>query len=329
MPSTSETRSASQGYPPLRPTAAWADFASRGTILASGGDAAPFVDKFTTAAIGTLGPGEGREGMFADVRGWVIALATILRTDTGLLIDCDAAVAATLRDHLEHYHIREDVALVDESNAERCVVLVGPDAARWLTDRVAGDIPEGLYRHRALRCGDCDVVVVAVDWFGAGGLLVRIAAHDAPAFHGWLAAEGLPRVDAATLEAIRIERRFPLACDIPEKTLPQELDRTPRAISFTKGCYLGQETVARIDALGHVNRTLSLVAVEGDGVPPRGAVVSCDGEEVGTFTSSCVSPWLGACGLTLLHRRGLVAGAMLTVAGRTARVVHHTGIQGA
>ena len=305
-----------------RTAAAWADVASRGTVRATGTAAAAFIDKFTTAAIGTLALGEGVEGMFADVRGWVIALAAILRTDDGLLIDCDAPVATALRDHLEHYHIREDVALVDATPAEHSVAVVGPAAARWLRERVGGDVPAKPLRHRAVRCGGIDGTIVAVDWFGAGGFLVRVARADVAALHDWLAAEGLPRATTAALDAMRIEQRFPLACDIPEKTLPQELDRTARAISFTKGCYLGQETVARIDALGHVNRTLSLVAVEGDGVPPPAAAVSCGGDVVGTLTSSCWSPQLGACGLAIVHRRGLEPGATLTVSGRTARIVN-------
>ncbi len=309
------------GRPPLFPAASWTDLASRGTVRATGGAAATFVDKFTTAAVGTLAPGDGTEGMFADVRGWVIALAAILRTDDGLLIDCDVAVAATLRDHLEHYHIREDVVLVDASGDERCVAIVGPGAARWLADRLGSDVPTGPLRHRSIHFGRTGAVVVAVDWFGADGFLVRVPANDLSALHDWFAAEGLPRGDAAALDALRIEQRFPLARDIPEKTLPQELDRTARAISFTKGCYLGQETVARIDALGHVNRTLVLVVVEGDDVPPAGAVVSCGGNDVGTFTSSCVSPRLGACGLAIVHRRGLEPEATLTVAGRAARIV--------
>jgi folate-binding protein YgfZ len=305
-----------------RTAAAWADVASCGTVRATGTAAAAFVDKFTTAAIGTLAPGDGAEGMFADVRGWVIALAAILRTDDGLLIDCDAAVAATLRDHLEHYHIREDVALVDTTHDERSVAVVGPAAARWLMERIGGDVPVKPLCHRAVRCGGIDVAIVAVDWFGTGGFLLRVAHDDLATLHDWLASEGLPRADAATLDAMRIEQRFPRACDIPEKTLPQELDRTARAISFTKGCYLGQETVARIDALGHVNRTLSLIAVEGDDAPPAGAVVSCGGEGMGTLTSSCWSPRLGACGLAIVHRRGLEPGATLTVSGRTARIVN-------
>jgi len=310
------------GRPPLLTAASWADLVSRGTVRATGGAAATFVDKFTTAAVGTLAPGDGTEGMFTDVRGWVIALAAILRTEDGLLIDCDAAVAATLRDHLEHYHIREDVVLVDASHDERCVAIVGPGAAQWLADRLTSDAPATPLRHRSLRCGRTDAIIVAVDWFGAEGFLVRVPANDLSALHEWLAAEGLPRGDAAALDALRIEQRFPLAQDIPEKTLPQELDRTARAISFTKGCYLGQETVARIDALGHVNRTLVLVAVEGDDVPRPGAVVSCGGEDVGTLTSSCASPRLGVCGLAIVHRRGFEPGATLTVADRAARIVN-------
>jgi folate-binding protein YgfZ len=230
-------------------------------------------------------------------------------------------VAATLRDHLEHYHIREDVVLVDASHDDRCVAVVGPGAARWLADRLGSDVPTRPLHHRAVRCGRTVAVVVAVDWFGAGGFLVRVPANDLSALHDWLAAEGLPRADAAALDALRIEHRFPRAQDIPEKTLPQELDRTARAISFTKGCYLGQETVARIDALGHVNRTLVLVAVEGDDVPRPGTVVSCGGEDVGTLTSSCASPRLGVCGLAIVHRRGLEPGATLTVANHAARIV--------
>jgi len=307
--------------PPARAAAAWSDLPSRGLLRATGRDAAAFLDKFTTAAIAPLAPGTGTEGMFADVRGWVIALTAILRTDDGVLIDCDVAVAAPLRDHLEHYHIREAFALVDVSESERGIAVVGPEAAAWLHARVGGRLPAGVLDHAVLACGGIEALVVAVDWFGVPGFVLRVADGDAAALRTWLAAEGLPLATANELDALRIEQRVPWARDMVEKTLPQELDRTARAISFTKGCYLGQETVARIDALGHVNRTLVLVAIEGDEVPPPGTAVSCGGEAVGTLTSSCASPRLGGCGLALVHRRGLEPGVTLTVADRHARIV--------
>ena len=208
------------GRPPLFTAASWTDLSARGTVRATGGAAATFVDKFTTAAVGTLTPGDGTEGMFTDVRGWVIALAAILRTDDGLLIDCDAAVAATLRDHLEHYHIREDVVLVDASGDERCVAVVGSGAAQWLADRLASEVPTRLLHHRSIRFGGTDAVVVAVDWFGADGFLVRVSADDLSALHEWFVAEGLPRADAAALEALILRRalgRFILRQDQDER----------------------------------------------------------------------------------------------------------------
>lgn len=308
------------GTPELRSSAAWIDLSSRGTIQATGGGAAAFVDKFTTAPVGRLGPGEASEAFFTDVRGWVLAFATVLRTDDGLVIDCDAAVAAPLRDHLEHYHIREDVSLTDASTAIACVAIVGQQAATWLRSHASDSVPDVAFRHALVQVGSWATRIVAVDWFGDLAFLLRVPADELAALQQWLTAEGLPRAEAAAFEVLRIEHRLPGASDVPEKTLPQELDRTSRAISFTKGCYLGQETVARLDALGHVNRMLALVVVDGHACPPVGAVVTCHDEPVGTLTSTCLSPTFGPCGLALVHRRGLTPGAPIRVGGAAARI---------
>ena len=81
--------------------------------------------------------------------------------------------------------------------------------------------------------------------------------------------------------------------DITDDNLPQEVNRDSVAISFTKGCYLGQETVARIDALGRVNRKLVGLAFSGDQVPSVGALIERDGKRLATITSSCHSTQLG------------------------------------
>ncbi len=312
------------GYRELRETAAWADLEGRTAILASGGDAVRFVDKFTTAALATLAAGESAEGFFADVRGWVVALATIMRTEDGLWIDCPPGLAARLHAHLEHYHIREDVAFVDASETRAAHVVAGPDSAAWLMARSETAPPARMLGHVSARLGDIDVSLVRIDWCGPQGFLVQSSADDAVRLRKWFGAEGLPRASAAAVETVRIEERYPYPTDMPDKTLPQELDRTARAISFTKGCYLGQETVARIDAVGHVNRTLALVATEGQTLPEIGAAVTLAGEPVGTITSACLSPLVGgAAGLTILHRRAMAAGSDLLVGGVAARVVPH------
>lgn len=317
MPATPPSAASDHGYRALRESAAWVDLGPRGTVAAAGDDAVRFVDKFTTAPVAALDVDAGTEGFFCDAKGHVLALATILRTDDGLLLDCSASMAGTLRDHLEHYHIRERLDLVDATADTAAVVIAGPKAAPWLAERAA--VPTRPGDHVRTSFGGIPVQLVATGMLGSGTFLARVAAADAPPLREWLAVQGLPRAKAAAFEAVRIEERYPEPADIPDKVLPQELDRTGQAISFTKGCYLGQETVARLDALGHVNRILSLVAIDAPGPPPPGTPLLLDGQDVGVLTSTGMSPRLGAIGLGLVHRRG--ASAVLTVGGAAARVV--------
>ena len=148
-------------------------------------------------------------------------------------------------EHLEHYHIREDVELLDVSGdaaghrARRTAV------GRMDRDRSDGPPPARPLDHVRMRLGGIEVLVARVDGWGSAGFLVQSSVAEAERLERWFAAEGLPRADDGVIEAVRIEERYPHPADIPERTLPQELDRTARAISFMKGCYLGQETVAR------------------------------------------------------------------------------------
>ena len=152
----------------------------------------------------------------------------------------------------------------------------GHTAAEWLAvacDRETpggGSLPAELLNHGHGAIAGIPVVIARVDWAGPGGFLVRVAAADRQRLATHLRSTGVVEAGREAAEVVRIEEGRPEAVDIPEKTLPQELGRDARAISFTKGCYLGQETVARIDALGHVNRRLVAVAVDGPvAVGPR------------------------------------------------------------
>jgi folate-binding protein YgfZ len=311
------------GYDQLRRSLAWIDLGPRSAVVARGPDAVRFVDGFTTAAVSALRAGAGTEGFFTDARGWVLALTTILRTDDGLWIDAAPGLASGLREHLEHYHIRERVDLVDESDRHACLLLAGPEAEAWLAARCGGPPPAGLFEHARHRLGDVPAAVVRVDWCGPAAFLLQVAATDRDAVVGWLDAQRVPRASAAAAETARIEAGRPESGDIVEKTLPQELGRDARAISFTKGCYLGQETVARIDALGHVNRRFVAVSCDGADSPAVGAAVRAGDELVGRLTSVCRSPLLG-CGLGvgLVQARAVVGAEPLTVDGKAARVVN-------
>jgi hypothetical protein len=117
-------------------------------------------------------------------------------------------------------------------------------------------------------------------------------------------------------EALRIYAGTPVfGLDITEKNLPQEFGRDDRAISFVKGCYLGQETVARIDAVGHVNQVLKGLSFgPGSTFPQPGSSLEADGKRVGTITSAMYSPWHGnPVALGLIKTSHAAAGTVLQV----------------
>jgi len=304
------------GYEQLLRSVAWAELGPRTSILVQGRDAVRFVDNFATAALSGLESGQGSEAFFTDARGWVLALATILRTEEGLLIDADGGLPLSLAGHLSHYLIREQLEIVDVSADTACLIVAGPDAEAWLADRIAlkggresgserPRPPSRLFDHAALIVDGVPAVLVRVDWVGPVAFLVRVAASDRVRLTGVWRATAACEADPLAIETARIEQGRPAPSDIPEKTLPQELGRDARAISFTKGCYLGQETVARIDALGHVNRRL-MGLTAGTAFAPS-ARVTAGGDLIGTIGSACWSPRLRRyLGVGLLQAKRVV-----------------------
>jgi folate-binding protein YgfZ len=138
-----------------------------------------------------------------------------------------------------------------------------------------------------------------------------------------LEAAGARRVEAAAWHARRIEWGWPLyGVDITDKNLAQEVARDRWAISFVKGCYLGQETVARIDALGHVNRNLVGVRFEGSEAPAAGAELTREGKVAGQVTSACYSPRLAApLALAYVRRESNAPGVALAAGALAGEVV--------
>lgn len=328
------------GYAALRGAAAWADVGPRSATLVWGDDAARFVDGFCTAAVAATAAGAGTEAFFPDARGQVLAWGTVLRAADGVWIDADAgprcgdaADAPGLAAHLERYHIRERLE-ISAAGQDWCWLLVaGPEAVERLARggvRLApgAAIAHGVERIAALAAGAFPARLAGVpvaaargDWAGPGSCLVVARDADRGALEAWFDAEGIAPAASAAVDAVRREEGRPSPADIPPRTLPQELGRDRRAISFTKGCYLGQETVARLDSLGHVNRRLAgIVLAAGEAAP--GAAVEWNGEAVGTITSGGASPrhggWLG---LALVRVAAARPGTAVAVAGREARVV--------
>lgn len=298
----------------------WVDSGRRVAVTVRGSAAIRFVDGFTTAAVATLRPGTGAEGFFADAKGHVLALAAILRTADGVWIDAPPDGGCALAEHLERYHIREPLEITDESAGVENLLVFGPVAAAVLTAVLGGDVPREPWGHVRGVIAGVPVAVVAMADADAHSFLVQVPPPGRTNVVAALEARGVTRGEADLPERLRIEQGWPGPTDILPKTLPQELGRDARAISFTKGCYLGQETVARLDALGHVNRRL--VGLWSAHPLVAGAVVRSGTDVLGTITSACRSPrgggWLG---LAILPLKACAAGVALAVEGREVRRV--------
>jgi folate-binding protein YgfZ len=137
-------------------------------------------------------------------------------------------------------------------------------------------------------------------------------------------SDGLVECGLATLNTLRIEAGTPLyGVDFDERNFPQEVGRDEQAISFTKGCYLGQETVARIDALGHVNQRIVGVKFVGETIPTAGTELTAGGATVGHVTSAAYSPLLlTPLALAMVRREHRAVGSRLESTVGSCEVVN-------
>jgi folate-binding protein YgfZ len=280
------------------------DFHDRTQIELTGDDRAAFLHNFTTNDIRSLVPGQGCEAFTLDVRGHAVGHLLIFCTPHSLVLDTVPGQAEKLVRHFNRYLIRERVEIHDRTEDWNELLLAGAEAEQILHE-LAESVPSNRLDHLQIRMFNQTVWLRRAEIAGPAGFLVAGEPESIDAISIGLMAEGATDCSVEAFEAVRIEAGFPwFGRDITEKNLPQEVNRNRLAISFTKGCYLGQETVARIDALGHVNRTLQSVRFSGSAVPPAGAELRSDAKPVGEVTSATFSPRLGLPLALAYIRRG-------------------------
>jgi len=250
-------------------------------VRVSGRDRASFLHNMCSNDIRRLEPGQSCEAFFTDVKGKILAQVLVIAAGEHIELLTVPGQAGKLITHLDRYIIREDVQLADVTNDFAWYYALGP---------LAGEIK-----------AENNELIVQSDLLWPGGFLVRAASGDSSSF------AALPTIDTTSpaWNALRVESKLPLfGTDFDDSNFPQEIDRNERAISFTKGCYLGQETIARIDALGHVNKKLVLVKFAGEQVPAIGSKLTKEGQDVGVVTTSSWSPHLAAPAALAFVRRG-------------------------
>jgi folate-binding protein YgfZ len=278
----------------------WRELEGWGTVHVTGNDRASFLHNMCTNDVRGLAPGEGCEAFFTDVKGKIVAHAFLFVGEHAIELLLVPGVAARLIVHLDRYIIREDVQLRDLSADYSWMMVVGRESLPALAALASPTLRplDKPWSHseaslNPLLHNGCRIVRCNLLW--PGGALVRVGRE--------ILGENLfsPRilgVQAVELmedlwHAIRIESAWPLfRVDFDDTNLPQEVNRDLLAIHFRKGCYLGQETVARIDALGQVNKKLVQVRFSGDDLPEFGSSLASGSQEAGRVTSLAWSPKL-------------------------------------
>ncbi|MDX1690802.1 MAG: glycine cleavage T C-terminal barrel domain-containing protein [Acidimicrobiia bacterium] len=253
-------------------------------VWAVGSDAVSFLDGQLSQDVASVQPGGVVRSLLLEPRGKLTALLWLLRGEGRVGMLCDAGTGPAVVESLDRFRFRVDCEL--EIDARPVLGVWGPEA------QVVTDAPDVGWVERD------GVVLARVDVGGLDRVVVVGRGADD------LVGDGAVRAGRLAATAVRVEAGEPVVGrDVDDGTIPQETGLVPESVSFTKGCFLGQELVARIDSRGRVNRHLRGVAVVDTVVPPEGATLHADDREVGTLTSVAESLTVMApVGLALVRR---------------------------
>jgi tRNA-modifying protein YgfZ len=300
-------------YRQLREECGLVDRSERGKLLVSGPDAAEYLQGQLTNDVEALEPGDGQYAALLDRKGHMQADMRVLRPAAEeIWVDTEQVALPAARRHLEMYSIGRDVKVADVS-AERAILsLIGPRGVE-----IAGTaaLPENACELSAVAGVECLVAGTR------GGIDLIVAADEAERLRDALAAAGAVAVSSDAAEILRVEAGTPrFGAEMGTATMPAEAGIVEDAVSFTKGCYIGQETVARLHYKGRPNRHLRGLRLSAPAAP--GAALRLGEKEVGQLGGSVVSPAFGPIGLAIL-RREAEPGTELAVGedGVTAEVV--------
>jgi tRNA-modifying protein YgfZ len=283
------------------------DRSERGKLALSGPEAKSFLTGQVTNDIEALVPGSGCYAALLTNKGKMLADLRVIDADDELWLDTERVALQPLFDVIRRAMVGWQAELHKRTLQQALLSLIGPRAA----EAVGGAIgPEHANRRGEL--GGAEVLLVATDL----GIDVVCATEDVERVRTALRVPEVPEADA---EVVRVESGRPrYGVDVDDTTIPQEAGLNERAVSFSKGCYVGQETVARLHYKGKPNRHLRGLRLSAP--VPSGTSLLAGEREVGRLGSSVVSPRHGPIGLALV-RREAAPGDELTAGPATATVV--------
>src|SRR5437764_14183623 len=270
------------------------DRSARGKLALAGTDAKSFLQGQVTNDVEALSNGAGCYAAFLTPKGKMLGDVRILDAGDELLLDTERVALQALFNMIRHFSIGYAVQLHKRTLERALLSLIGPQAAD-----VAGVAALPAEEHAHLPAEIDHIPVRAIRT--ATGIDLLCDSSQTDALRAALERSGAQPVSEELVECLRVEQGRPrYGIDLDDTVIPQEAGLNERAVSFTKGCYVGQETVARLHYRGKPNRHLRGLRLSGP--VPAGTPLRLGEREVGRLTSVAVSPRFGDIGLALVRR---------------------------
>jgi folate-binding protein YgfZ len=290
------------------------DRSERGKLAFTGAQAKGFLQGQVTNDVEGLAPGTGCYAALLSPKGKMLGDLRILDTGEEVWLDTERSALQAIFNVLHRARVGYDAELHKRTLERGLLSLVGPDARR-VAGPEAEQLPDVEHASAAIELDGLAARAVVTDL----GIDLICDAGDTPALTAVLTARGAQPVPETAVEVLRIEHGRPrYGVDLDDTTIPQEAGLNERAVSFEKGCYVGQETVARLFYKGKPNRHLRGLRLSA--LVPSGTELTLDAKVVGRLGSVVDSPEHGPIGLALM-RREAEPGATASAGTATATVV--------
>lgn len=267
-------------YAAIRKSVGLFDAPCRGTILLEGEDCLPFIDRMTTQKLSNMTECESRLAFVTDRKGRIIADVIVACDNGRAIIDCDVTVVKSLLEHLEMYVVADDVHITNTTQEEHRLWLIGPASNTLdVSSNTTFSLPK--------------------QFLGLEGIAMSVSPNEAgKVWEKYINQEVRP-IGWYALNMARVEECTPVfRIDYDSKNLPHETSCCSSRVRFDKGCYLGQEVVARMESLGQPKQLLVRLEIPSGELPVSGSEIwnkqsEEGGKVIGVVTSSAISPMRG------------------------------------
>jgi folate-binding protein YgfZ len=297
------------------------DRSNVGKVVVTGRDRQAFLQGMLSNDVKSLAPGQGAAAAFLDAHGKVMALLDVYACDDRVLVALPPGLTEKTLALIDHFLISEKAYF--ESADESFVVLAveGPGSPALLSSLAGRSLELGPHGHAEAAVAGAPVRVIRRSETGGTGFQCWTMPMHGAALWRALVDAGARPVGAEALEILRVEAGVPwYGPDVDETVILPET-RLEHLVSYNKGCYIGQEVVARVKYRGHVNRALSGLVLEGDRLPAAGSAVVAEDKDVGRITSAARSIALGApIALGYVRREHFAPGSAVGVIDGDARI---------